>query len=501
MSYSLKPDKLTNGAITGILQETWEAESNGQKYNVTPDDLRKIHKALTEYNNGSIFGEIAKELNFPPRDFGMVKSDSDLNTSGLAAFAEDKFENWRSDLKGSQVQQFEVPGFILYDGLYAKAGGYFKHIYRGRGMKIIWFKDGEIKVLFIDSTIDSDGLEFSFFEQDSFDIFNSRFNKLEGTRLWVYAGSEEFEIVDFEYEDFSDSYFWIEKLTKINIQFNKTYILEYLLTPPDVQRTAEFSKTLSAELWECTLDLAEEIIIKKTESIDLEFFKFLVKFLEMTRIEPEGYQITNFFDTILKNINKVNKNKLEEITNILKHEKPDYKRLVKLYEYIDKIPLGTEAANEYHEYILEVLQIVFSPFLRRPKKEQKINDGRKRIDIVFENSAYSGFFHELKLRHDIKCPYIFVECKNYRNDPENIEFDQLAGRLCNKRGEFGILVCRNIIKRENVINRCRDYVNERKHYIIVFDDIDVKNLIKLKLDRDDIGIDDYLRDKLKDLNF
>jgi hypothetical protein len=72
---------------------------------------------------------------------------------------------------------------------------------------------------------------------------------------------------------------------------------------------------------------------------------------------------------------------------------------------------------------------------------------------------------------------IFVECKNYAEDPANPELDQLAGRFSPKRGQVGILVCRKIGNKKRMAERCRDTANDNRGYVIALDDDDLKKII------------------------
>lgn len=136
--------------------------------------------------------------------------------------------------------------------------------------------------------------------------------------------------------------------------------------------------------------------------------------------------------------------------------------------------------------------------LTRPRKEQEIDEGRKRIDISFSNSATSGFFSKLAQTHRYAVPYIPIECKNYSEDLKNPEFDQMLGRLSRKRGMFGIMVCRKIDDPELVRKRCRDVVNnDPEKAIIVLEDNDIETLLTLRADDKEKEISDYLDEKLR----
>jgi hypothetical protein len=170
-----------------------------------------------------------------------------------------------------------------------------------------------------------------------------------------------------------------------------------------------------------------------------------------------------------------------------------------LIERLDDIPPGAAHAHSYHQLIAQILNRLFSPDLTGMKIEKEINEGRKRIDITFDNIAASGFFHDLKVAHHIKCPVIFVECKNYANDPANPELDQLQGRFGQQRGEFGIMVCREIADRKTMILRSRDIVNAHRGYVIVLTDADLKSLWNLRAASNNAGFYQFLRDRMNEL--
>lgn len=170
-----------------------------------------------------------------------------------------------------------------------------------------------------------------------------------------------------------------------------------------------------------------------------------------------------------------------------------------LAEHLGTIQPGSHDANKYHDAILGILQAIFYPLLSRPVKEQKIDEGRKRIDINFSNSSERGFFSHLVNRHDFFAPYIVVECKNYKEDPENPEFDQLRGRFSRKRGNVGLLICRTIDKPELMVKRCRDVTSSSEGLIIVLDDHDIKELLKARSVSGDNGVSDYMQSKLDEI--
>jgi hypothetical protein len=161
------------------------------------------------------------------------------------------------------------------------------------------------------------------------------------------------------------------------------------------------------------------------------------------------------------------------------------------------IPTGNAGATAYHKFILGALTEIFYPRLSNPSKEQEVNEGRKRIDILFTNSSEDGFFSRLVHLHKFLCPYISVECKNYTEDPQNPELDQLQGRFSRKRGMVGILVCRSIANPDTLLKRLQDVVNNTEGLILVLDDSDISNLLRLKNLGVPEEVDAYLDSKLK----
>jgi len=165
---------------------------------------------------------------------------------------------------------------------------------------------------------------------------------------------------------------------------------------------------------------------------------------------------------------------------------------------LDAISPGRADAPAYHRLIVGILQAIFHPDLRNPLKEAEIHNGRKRIDIRF-TSADTGFFRRLRASYGVMCPHVFFECKNYASDPSNPELDQLAGRFSEVRGRFGILVCRIISDRDTMVRRCKDIMNDRRGFVLVLDDNDIKRLLDMRARNDLPGISDFLDNRFSEL--
>jgi DNA (cytosine-5)-methyltransferase 1 len=160
---------------------------------------------------------------------------------------------------------------------------------------------------------------------------------------------------------------------------------------------------------------------------------------------------------------------------------------------IKKFSPGIEHANNYQVWVFESFKYIFDKELRRGRQEESINEGRKRIDIVFDNKESEGFFWELNSLHHIRCAKILVECKNYTSDLKNPEFDQLIGRFHKNYSEFGILTCRSIKDEKQNLARCKDVINSGKGYVLTLCDADILALLKLRDEKRYEDISDYMR--------
>jgi hypothetical protein len=94
---------------------------------------------------------------------------------------------------------------------------------------------------------------------------------------------------------------------------------------------------------------------------------------------------------------------------------------------------------------------------------------------------------------------VFFECKNYGSDPANPELDQMIGRFGNKRTEFGIIVCRNIANEALMLQRCKDAMLQNRGWILLFDDVDVKQLLQFRSEDKPRDINRFLHEKMRQL--
>lgn len=149
-----------------------------------------------------------------------------------------------------------------------------------------------------------------------------------------------------------------------------------------------------------------------------------------------------------------------------------------LIEKLRTIPAGNKHATKFHQLVKSLLAMIFYPYLVNPMVEEEIHEGRKRIDIVMENNGLDGFFEKLKSVSNIFCPYIVIECKNYKDDISNPGIDQLSGRFGHSRGQFGLLVCREIANHDRLIKRCQDTYRDGRGLILTLTDNDIIKMLE-----------------------
>lgn len=170
-----------------------------------------------------------------------------------------------------------------------------------------------------------------------------------------------------------------------------------------------------------------------------------------------------------------------------------------LRSILKSIPTGKAHADDYHKFIIGALTALFYPTLIQPRKEWPINQGRKRIDIVYTNAAETGFFSHRRSDGRASANVVIIECKNYSTDLGNEETDQLLGRFDENKGRLGIITCRQLDNPTLLESRCRDAATRGQGYIIVLTDNDIDTMLEAKSQLQDDKIEEILHEKFRAL--
>jgi hypothetical protein len=172
---------------------------------------------------------------------------------------------------------------------------------------------------------------------------------------------------------------------------------------------------------------------------------------------------------------------------------PDW---MKLCRAVTSLKPGSASATKYHHRVEALLTALFYPTLIGAKREQEIDQGRKRVDIRYTNAGFGGGFFDWVRSHYPPQPYVYVECKNYSEDIGNPELDQLTSRFnLGGGGNVGLLVNRGFKDKKRFIERCRDAAFKKRGYVLPLDDDDLRELSVARRDDDVIGFFQLLTER------
>jgi hypothetical protein len=184
----------------------------------------------------------------------------------------------------------------------------------------------------------------------------------------------------------------------------------------------------------------------------------------------------------------------EELSDTNKNDVIDY-----LIEQLQNTAPGNANATYYHRLMVSVLELLFYPNLICPQIEVEINDGRRRIDLTFDNASTSGFFHRVQHQFNLNCQYIIVECKNYSRDIANPELSQIQDRFSPNRGRVGLVLSRTSDNLAAIIARCNDIYRDGRGLVIPIFDVDLIRILNLLKD-DQLNVtEEFLNHRLREI--
>lgn len=324
------------------------------------------------------------------------------------------------------------------------------------------------------------------------------------------------ELFDIPLQSVESGYYWNKTTTQWERGHHKMLVIDgekYLLFPKNlVSNSKYYCKDEYLRMYVLTYLQQENIdhdtsLVRKTFNKDgsLRTARVYKKDIIADKERQGEFLNKNWLARFTKNnpnvfekfreetIRKISEGENEEITTEEINDIID-----RLIEELRSIPMGNENATNYHHLISGILELLFYPYLNNPRLEHNIHEGRKRIDIVFNNVAEKGFLFVLSHNYRIPCPLIMFECKNYSKDIKNPELDQMAGRFSANRGQFGIICCRSLDDENLFIKREQDTVRDGRGWIIHITDEEIIDLLEAR--KKENVLDRFLLKKFDEIN-
>ena len=377
----LKKDIITNGLISNLL-ERYVLEDT--KMVVTKRDLCWVHNILFSRAYDKTFGRFAKSI-VEPIKIEEASAENEL-LKGMLDYG-------HSIINDDSIDYFDKPVVIFHDGIYGSAFGRYQYIYRAKGFRIFWHSDGKITYNNVYMTIDENG--FQYLGDD------------------VYAeidlNNNDTDDLDFEMDfDLHDIITFLKNLLNIKEHFYRDYILEYAVSPSDVYRKSNFSKSLEEDLWNILLDYAASLI--ETNSREIEYFEKICLLFVDLEISPSSLQIMNFITTVYSSNDRV----IEILVNTIKNQEVITESL---FDSVFKSCLALQSnantiiklENYYNTYLAQLIETrrpdyTIKDQTLRGKSTSGISQGE--VDIYIEKSGYPQSILEGMILNSVKKDYI-----------------------------------------------------------------------------------------------
>jgi hypothetical protein len=236
-----------------------------------------LHSAMLIFmNEKSIFEQIPEQVIKLSEDFEKVD-----NGQLMTGLEKDLLTN-RGKENDKEIKYFDKKGVLIYDGLHGSAFGRMNYYYRSKGIRLYLLEDKTIMVVSPYSYIDHHG--FSFVQEE---VDRIKFKKIK-------TEDEVQDYLSWTKEDFNIkgkikvNEQLIKMLTSIKKPFHRDYYLEYLLTPPDVDKLSDFSENIRLEFWNVCLSKS----FKKEWGKEMQ--ENAISFLAYLKIPPSPIQILEF---------------------------------------------------------------------------------------------------------------------------------------------------------------------------------------------------------------
>ena len=236
-----------------------------------------LHSAMSIFmDDKSIFEQIPHEVIKSSEDF--AKLDTGRPMTGLE---KDLLTN-KGKENDKEIKFFDKKGVLIYDGIHASAFGRMNYFYRSKGIRLYLLEDKTIMTVCPYSYIDHQG--FSFVQEEVDRVKFKEIKEEDDVQMHLSWTKEDINVKG----KIKVNEQLIKMLTSIKKPFYRDYYLEYLLTPPDVDKLSDFSENIRLEFW--NVCLSKEF----RKEWGKEMQENAISFLSYLKIPPSPIQILEF---------------------------------------------------------------------------------------------------------------------------------------------------------------------------------------------------------------
>ena len=147
---------------------------------------------------------------------------------------------------------------------------------------------------------------------------------------------------------------------------------------------------------------------------------------------------------------------------------------------LKQIKPGREEARKFEEVIRPIIEYLFYEDFTKAgfDIQHEIEDGMQRIDIKAEWRDASELRTAIVQNMGLKSSFIPIECKNYSQEIGNTEYGQIVLRFDQRYRQVGMLFCRKVKSRKDVMHHCHHILTAHNYLVTVFDDDDIVSMLE-----------------------
>lgn len=252
-------------------------EIEGSTKNVVIDALSETMQALLQHQE--LFEKLPETI---VKTSESLRKQEDLAMSpvGLSKDIATNFGTHVDEI----IEYFDDEALLIHDGITASAFGRMSYIYRSKGTRLYLLSSGELIILTPYSYIDHHGFQLKNEISISYgaDYMNLSIDEVKDFISHTSEEPTEKDTNQFVCGEL------IKILCSIKEKFYKDFYLEYLLTPPDVDKLSKFSQNNKIILWDICLSDSFK------QKWGVNFQHLSMNILSSIGIPPSSGQLVNY---------------------------------------------------------------------------------------------------------------------------------------------------------------------------------------------------------------